>query len=81
MRQPFNEGWQFVKTEADCSYEIAESKNKQTVCLPHDWVIGNAEQFYQDADGWYFKTFFSRSFVASTTVSIFLSLMVSRMRS
>ena len=57
MRQLFNEGWQFVKTGADCLYETAESMEKQPVCLPHDWAIGDIEQFYRDVDGWYFKTF------------------------
>ena len=56
MRCLFNDQWSFVKTDPDSGYAYAAAQEKETVFLPHDWAIGEAEQFYCDADGWYFKT-------------------------
>ena len=56
VRQLFNEGWQFLKAEPDSRYEVVRLLEREDVCLPHDWAIGDVDMFYRDADGWYFKT-------------------------
>ncbi len=56
MRCLFNEQWTFVRMKPGSAYADAAGQQGEHVCLPHDWAIGETERFYQDADGWYFKT-------------------------
>ena len=56
MRRMINDGWRFLKAEADSRYEEVRARAAETVCLPNDWAISDPEDFYRDADGWYFKT-------------------------
>lgn len=54
-KRQFNEGWQFAKSgldvtePGDLSFEPVE--------LPHDWLIYNTLDLYEDSIGWYRKTF------------------------
>ena len=56
MRRMINDGWRFLKAEADSRYGDVCTRAAETVCLPYDWAISDPEDFYRDADGWYFKT-------------------------
>lgn len=48
----FNLGWEFAKTQ------VGGSVTKwQPVCIPHDWLIYDARNMYEDSEGWYRKTF------------------------
>ena len=55
VKRQFNEGWQFAKSglgvtePGDLSFEPVE--------LPHDWLIYNTLDLYEDSIGWYRKTF------------------------
>lgn len=55
QKRLFNDGWQFVKSKLDVTepaglvYEPVE--------LPHDWLIYNTLELYEDSIGWYRKTF------------------------
>ncbi|WP_272040128.1 glycoside hydrolase family 2 TIM barrel-domain containing protein [Paenibacillus sp. JJ-100] len=54
-KRQFNEGWHFAKSglgvtePGDLSFEPVE--------LPHDWLIYNTLDLYEDSIGWYRKTF------------------------
>ncbi len=51
----FNDGWEFAKS----SLEVTEhsSLDFQQVDLPHDWLIYNTLDLYENSIGWYRKTF------------------------
>lgn len=57
-KQLWNDGWEFCK----CSLESAdrnEPKNPvfRPVDIPHDWLIEDTQNLYQDSVGWYRKQF------------------------
>ncbi|WP_251549781.1 glycoside hydrolase family 2 TIM barrel-domain containing protein [Neobacillus muris] len=51
----FNDGWEFAKS----SLEMADYKNLKfgPVDLPHDWLIYNTLDLYENSIGWYRKRF------------------------
>ncbi|MEH6992166.1 glycoside hydrolase family 2 TIM barrel-domain containing protein [Neobacillus drentensis] len=51
----FNDGWEFAKS----SLEITDSATLKfnPVDLPHDWLIYNTLNLYENSIGWYRKTF------------------------
>ncbi|MCM3694183.1 glycoside hydrolase family 2 TIM barrel-domain containing protein [Neobacillus niacini] len=51
----FNDGWEFAKS----SLEITDSATLkfEPVDLPHDWLIYNTLDLYENSIGWYRKTF------------------------
>ncbi|UFT98764.1 DUF4982 domain-containing protein [Radiobacillus kanasensis] len=51
----FNDGWEFVKSVL----EAANTKGLifEQVDLPHDWLIYNTLNLYENSIGWYRKTF------------------------
>lgn len=55
----FNDGWEFAKLPLGT--ELAELKGLKPewikVNIPHDWLIYDAKDLYQDAHGWYRKSF------------------------
>ena len=54
----FTEGWQFKKYPYRTQY--SESFNDdiyEEVALPHDWQISDTSNLYEDASGWYKKSF------------------------
>ncbi len=59
MRQLWNDGWCFLKTEADSRKEQIAGREQEfaAVDLPHDWLIDNTLDLYEDSTGWYRKTF------------------------
>lgn len=56
---PFYNNWTFLRT--DLHVTMGEIENQKTrfvpVELPHDWLIYDAENLYQDGCGWYRKEF------------------------
>ncbi len=56
---PFYDGWTFLRTEPGT--EIRDIQGREAdfapVELPHDWLIYNAKDLYQDGTGWYRKEF------------------------
>ena len=47
----FNDGWEFAKS--DLSVQNCGNLRFQPVDLPHDWLIENTENLYEDSIGWY----------------------------
>lgn len=55
----FNEGWEFTKQPLDTSLQQVNERldSFKPVDLPHDWLIGNYLNLYEDSTGWYRKHF------------------------
>ena len=55
----WNDNWYFAKTALGVNWEdrqIWEAK-MQPVDLPHDWLIYDTKNLYEDSIGWYRKNF------------------------
>ena len=59
MKKLFNDGWEFTKQPLHATYEEIMEKQRdfQPVGLPHDWLIYQAGNLYEDSTGWYRKRF------------------------
>ena len=58
-RTLWNDNWYFAKTALGVNWEdrqIWEAK-MQPVDLPHDWLIYDTKNLYEDSIGWYRKNF------------------------
>lgn len=57
MKQIFNNGWEFLKLHLGS--DKAQMRERQSeftpVELPHDWLIYNTNNLYEDSRGWYRK--------------------------
>ncbi|MDE7178819.1 MAG: DUF4982 domain-containing protein [Lachnospiraceae bacterium] len=55
----WNGGWSFLKTEPGTSYEqvMGRLQEFQAVDIPHDWLIYDTLNLYEDGTGWYRKNF------------------------
>ncbi|MFC0471359.1 glycoside hydrolase family 2 TIM barrel-domain containing protein [Halalkalibacter kiskunsagensis] len=51
----FNDGWDFAKSSLEVS--DSSSLNFEPVDLPHDWLIYNTLDLYENSIGWYRKRF------------------------
>jgi beta-galactosidase len=49
----FNKGWEFAKSELGVT--TAEGLSFQPVDIPHDWLIYNTLELYENSIGWYRK--------------------------
>jgi len=69
----FNNGWRFLKTGLETSLEDALKDQEcfMAVDIPHDWLIYQVEDLYEDSCGWYVKNLES-SFGAGDGRRIFL---------
>ncbi len=58
MKYLFNDGWEFLKLDLDS--DMAEMRKEQEnfspVEVPHDWLIYNTKNLYENSRGWYRKT-------------------------
>ena len=57
MKYSFHEGWEFIKLGLESS--MTDFRERQMECspveLPHDWLIYNAKNLYENSRGWYRK--------------------------
>lgn len=55
----WNDGWSFCKMPVDASPEEAEARRESfmPVDIPHDWLIYDTQNLYEDSTGWYRKSF------------------------
>ncbi|MBQ8202381.1 MAG: DUF4982 domain-containing protein [Clostridia bacterium] len=53
MERLFNDAWSFVKLPNQSCLEQAEAACWTEVDLPHDFLIAQENNLYEDADGWY----------------------------
>lgn len=56
----YNDGWRFLKTQLGTEYgEISgRFEEFESVDIPHDWLIYNVNDLYEDGTGWYIKKFY-----------------------
>ncbi|MCH5341855.1 MAG: DUF4982 domain-containing protein [Acetatifactor sp.] len=56
---PFYDTWSFLRTELDTTLADIQGRKEDfaPVELPHDWLIYNAKDLYQNGYGWYRKEF------------------------
>ena len=54
-----NDKWKFHKTATDVEWENRESweQEMEPVDLPHDWLIYNTQDLYENSIGWYRREF------------------------
>ena len=52
---PFNDGWEFAKS--NLGVKDSNSLKFEQVDIPHDWLIYNTLNLYEDSIGWYRKSF------------------------
>lgn len=59
MKRLFNDGWEFCKQPLETSLEQVQKKMQDfyAVGIPHDWMISQVENLYEDGMGWYHKKF------------------------
>lgn len=70
MKQLFNKGWSFRKSPIGTDFEtLTNQTDWQDVDIPHDWMIYDAENLYEEAVTCYKKTF---SITTPAEHSIFL---------
>jgi len=53
----FNDGWEFAKSGLNLDFSDVNSLNFKPVDIPHDWLIYNTLDLYENSIGWYRKTF------------------------
>ena len=55
----FNDGWTFLKTGLGTGYDDVKQRmgDFKPVDLPHDWLIYDGKNLYEDSCGWYYKRF------------------------
>ena len=51
MERLLNDGWSFVKLP--CDAPLTDGAPWEPVDLPHDFLIGQADDLYESCDGWY----------------------------
>ena len=58
-RRLWNDNWYFAKTELGVEWEnrVLWEREMQPVDLPHDWLIYDTKNLYEDSTGWYRKKF------------------------
>ena len=57
MKTLFNDGWEFSKQPAGHENDDPSMMSFSRVNLPHDWLIGQADDLYEDSVGFYRKRF------------------------
>ena len=54
----FNDNWKFIKVKPDTpEKDVFNSDGWKNVDIPHDWLIYDTNNLYEDSEGWYRKTF------------------------
>ena len=59
-KTPFITGWSFLKTQLHTTWEELQEHSSEfaPVELPHDWLIYNTKDLYEDGCGWYRRTLY-----------------------
>lgn len=73
MKKLFNDKWSFCKFPLDTPVEkIFQSEDWKPVDVPHDWMIYNTENLYEEAISCYKKTFSREELTRTPTDKIWL---------
>ena len=54
MHRTLDRGWRFVRLPLDSTKDQADRAEKLPVDMPHDWLIRNTDNLYEDGAGWYY---------------------------
>lgn len=57
----FNDGWEFAKSGLNTDIDDMDSLDFEPVDIPHDWLIYNTLDLYENSIGWYRKIFTVRN--------------------
>ena len=57
MRRLFNDGWEFSKQKPGTDIDALASMEFARINVPHDWMIGNVADLYENSVGFYRKKF------------------------
>ncbi|MDD3277289.1 MAG: glycoside hydrolase family 2 TIM barrel-domain containing protein [Lachnospiraceae bacterium] len=59
MQRLWNDGWEFSRQPLHTTFDEMQERKEtyKPVGLPHDWLIYQAKDLYQDGTGWYRKSF------------------------
>jgi beta-galactosidase len=59
VQRLFCDKWKFLKTSLDANLsDIIDKKDMfKPVCIPHDWLIYDSKNLYEDSIGWYRREF------------------------
>ena len=58
MRRLFNDGWEFSKQKPGTDIDALASMEFARINVPHDWMIGNVADLYENSVGFYRRKFF-----------------------
>lgn len=56
MKILFNDGWEFAKSKLEVT--DTNTLDFEPIDIPHDWLIYNTQNLYENSIGWYRKKFF-----------------------
>ncbi len=56
MKKDLCDGWRFALLPPNSTPEDLDRAAMKEVSLPHDFLIGDADDLYRDGDGWYQRT-------------------------
>ena len=71
-KQLFNNDWSFSKQPLDTGLEAAlAADNWMAVTLPHDWLIYDSNNLYENGEGWYRKTLYMDKLSQETITSLY----------
>ena len=56
MQILMNDGWSFAKLPSGSVFADADNAGFNPVDLPHDWLIWQEDNLYENADAWYRRT-------------------------
>ncbi|MBR3103679.1 MAG: DUF4982 domain-containing protein [Lachnospiraceae bacterium] len=57
MRRLFNDGWEFSKQKPGTDIDALASMEFARINVPHDWMIGNVADLYENSVGFYRRKF------------------------
>ena len=57
MKMLFNDGWEFLKQKPGADIADIQKTEFVPVNIPHDWLIGNTSDLYENSTGFYRKIF------------------------
>src|SRR5690606_4269484 len=71
-KQLFNNDWSFSKQPLDTGLEASlAADNWMAVTLPHDWLIYDSNNLYENGEGWYRKSLYMDKLSQETITSLY----------
>lgn len=72
-KQLFNNYWSFSKHPIDSTFAdvVSDTTEWMSVTLPHDWLIYDSHNLYENSEGWYCKTLHIAEPSAGSRISLY----------